>query len=58
MWYKLVQLSDWFGEMSERTKLVRDFNRAAKEAFISANAATLLEAKVTWGDSSNRLDVS
>lgn len=54
MWYKLVQLSEWFGEMSERTKLVRDFNKAAREAFISANAGTLLEAKVTWGDSSNK----
>ena len=43
---------DWFGEMSDRVKLVRDFNRAAKSAFINGQAGTLLEGKITWGDSS------
>jgi len=54
MWYRLIQIWDWFGEMTERFKLVRDFNRASKEAFISGIAPTLLEAKITMGDSSYR----
>jgi hypothetical protein len=52
MWYKIIQIIDWFGEMSDRIKLVRDFNRAAKNAFVMGQAGTLLEAKITWGDSS------
>ncbi len=54
MWYKVIQIADWFGEMSERYKLVRDFNKAAKDSFINGQAATLLEAKITWGESSYR----
>ena len=52
MWYKLIQIRDWFGDMAERYKLVRDFNQASKMAFISGVAPTLLEAKITMGDSS------
>ena len=52
MWYKLIQIREWFGEMSERYKLVRDFNKASRDAFISGMAPTLLEAKITSGDSS------
>ena len=44
-------IADWFGEMAERYKLVRDFNRAAKNSFISGIAPTLLEVKITRGDS-------
>jgi len=51
MWYKIVQILDWFGDMSERYKLVRDFNKAAKASFIEGQATTLLEAKITWGES-------
>jgi hypothetical protein len=51
MWYKVIQLLDWFGEMRERYELVRDFNRASKNSFISGSALTLLEAKITRGDS-------
>jgi hypothetical protein len=54
MWYKLIQIIDWFGEMAERYKLVKDFNQASKAAFISGVAPTLLEAKITRGDSSYR----
>lgn len=46
MWYKIV---DWFGEVKERYELVRDFNKAAKKAFIYGLAPTLLEARVTMG---------
>ena len=51
MWYKIMVIADWFGEMAERYKLVRDFNRAAKNSFISGIAPTLLEVKITRGDS-------
>ena len=54
MWYKIIQIREWFGEMSERYKLIRDFNRASKDAFISGIAPTLLEARITSGDSSYR----
>ncbi|WP_231931296.1 hypothetical protein [Bizionia sp. APA-3] len=37
--------------MAERYRLVKDFNRAAKNSFIAGIAPTLLEAKITKGDS-------
>ncbi|HEY9169196.1 MAG TPA: hypothetical protein VIN72_06890 [Lutibacter sp.] len=58
MWYKIIEIREWFGEMAERYRLVKDFNRAAKNAFISGNAPTLLEAKITRGDSSYRHNFS
>lgn len=45
---------DWFGDLGERIGVVRDFNRAAKRAFISGQAPTLLQAKTTRGDSNYR----
>ena len=54
MWYKLIVIADWFGEMAERYKLVRDFNKAAKNAFIAGKAPTLLETKITRGESAYR----
>lgn len=51
-------IKEWFGEMSERYKLVRDFNKAAKYAFISGAAPTLLEAKITGGDSAFKHEFS
>lgn len=29
MWYKIIEIADWFGEMAERYRLVKDFNKAA-----------------------------
>jgi len=46
MWYRLV---DWFSDVRERIRLVRDFNSMAKQAFISGVAPTLLEARTTIG---------
>jgi hypothetical protein len=51
MWYKIMVLAEWFGEMTERYRLIKDFNRAAKHSYISGNAPTLLEAKITSGES-------
>ncbi len=58
MWYKLIQIKEWFGEMTERYKLVKDFNQASKMAFITGNTPTLLEAKITRGDSKYRHEFS
>ena len=46
-----MEITEWFGEMTERYRLVKDFNRAAKNSFINGFAQTLLEAKITKGDS-------
>ncbi|RZJ73115.1 MAG: hypothetical protein EOO45_10495 [Flavobacterium sp.] len=46
MWYRLV---DWFSDVRERHNLVRDFNKAAKYAFINGQAPTLLEVRTTIG---------
>jgi len=54
MWHKIIDVYDWFGELAERIKVVRDFNRAAKYAFISGQAPTLLNVKTTRGDSNYR----
>lgn len=54
MWHKIIEIIDWFGEITERHKLIRDFNRAGKNAFITGIAPTLLEAKITTGDSNYR----
>lgn len=51
MWHKIINVYDWFGELGERIKVVRDFNKAAKLSFISGQAPTLLQVKTTSGDS-------
>jgi len=51
MWYKIIEITEWFGEVVERYRLVKDFNSAAKYAFIQGTAPTLLEAKITRGES-------
>ncbi|MFT5213133.1 MAG: hypothetical protein ACI9WV_000849 [Patiriisocius sp.] len=52
MWYKIIEITEWFGEMGERYRLLKDFNRAAKYSFIQGVAPTLLEVKTTRGESS------
>lgn len=54
MWYKIMIIAEWFGEMAERYKLIRAFNKAAKNAFIAGVAPTLLESKITRGESAYR----
>lgn len=54
MWYKIIEITEWFGEMAERYRLVKDFNRAAKYSFIQGVAPTLLEVKITRGESAYR----
>lgn len=40
----------WFRDISERNRLVRSFNDAAREAFICGSAPTLLKAGISRGD--------
>jgi hypothetical protein len=54
MWHKIMIIADWFGELGERYTLIRDFNRAGKMAYITGKAPTLLEAKITSGESAYR----
>lgn len=41
---------DWFGDRSERSRLVRSFNSAAKNAFVTGVAPTLLKARISKGN--------
>ena len=45
---------DWFRDRSERAKLVRGFNEAAREAFVSGAAPTLMKASISKGERSFR----
>tara|TARA_R110001606_G_scaffold376284_1_gene534902 strand:- start:1398 stop:1793 length:396 start_codon:yes stop_codon:yes gene_type:complete len=51
MWNNIIEIKEWFGEIKERYQLVKSFNRTAKYSFISGMAPSLLEAKITQGDS-------
>ena len=51
MWHKIIEITEWFGDVAERYRLIKDFNRAAKMSFIQGVAPTLLEAKITKGES-------
>lgn len=54
MWHRIMVVAEWFGEMAERYRLVRDFNKAAKNSFVAGVSPTLLEAKITKGDAAYR----
>ncbi|MCH5179083.1 MAG: hypothetical protein J1F13_05300 [Prevotellaceae bacterium] len=41
---------DWFRDRSERAKLIRSFNDAAKQAFVLSVVPTLIKASVSKGD--------
>ena len=49
IWYNITE---WFNERSERNSLMSNFNRAARDAFISGVAPTMLKASVSRGESS------
>lgn len=58
MWYRIIVIANWFGEIKERYKLIRDFNRAAKMSFIIGDAPTLLQSKITTGEGAYRHEFS
>ena len=41
---------DWFQDLDSRSRLVRDFNAFANEAFIAGEVPTLLKADMSRGD--------
>ncbi len=45
---------DWFRDRKERTKVIRDFNYSAKNAFVQGFVPTLLKASISKGESSYR----
>ena len=48
MWYRIIE---WFTDLSERRKLIREFNELSRNAFILGVTPTLLKASITLGDS-------
>ena len=49
VWNNIIE---WFTDRISRNKLVRSFNIAAREHFVSGYAPTLLKAEISIGDSS------
>lgn len=49
---------EWFRDRSERAKLIRSFNEAARQAFVSGNAPTALKASISKGNSSYKHEFS
>jgi len=45
---------DWFNDRSERARLIRSFNYAAKNSFIAGDAPTLLNASISKGERAYR----
>lgn len=48
-WYIITE---WFSDRSQRSKLVRNFNDSAKNAFISVKVPTLLKSSISKGERS------
>jgi len=58
MWHRIIQIYEWFEDMTDRHKFVRNFNKAGKKAFLNGIAPTILEAKISRGDSSFKHEFS
>lgn len=52
------RITEWFKDLSDRRRLIMEFNNESKTAFIEGYAMTLLEARITRGDSSYRHEFS
>ena len=44
----------WFSDLTERSRLIDSFNRAAKNAYVSGTVPTFLKASISRGDSAYR----
>lgn len=55
VWRRIL---NWFRDMSERIRLINDWNKSAKEAFILGSVPSLLEASTSMGNSKNRHELS
>jgi len=47
-WNRII---DWFRDSTERSQLIRDFNKSAKNAFVLSEAPTLLKSSISKGES-------
>jgi hypothetical protein len=47
LWNSILE---WFNDRSERAKLIRGFNEAAKLSFVTGQAPTLLKASISRGE--------
>jgi hypothetical protein len=54
MWGAFSIITDWFNDFNERRRLVRNFNLAARDAYVSGLAPTLLESSISVGESAYR----
>ena len=50
-WNRIVE---WFQDRQDRTHLIRNFNRSARESFVNGYVPIILEAKVSRGNSNYR----
>lgn len=55
IWNRIVK---WFQDMSERRKLLFEWNNNAREAYISGAVPSLLEASTSSGNSNYRHEMS
>ena len=54
-WNRII---NWFRDLSERDRLINDFNTSARGAFTQLSVGTLLEARSKRGDSKFRHECS
>lgn len=55
IWNRIIT---WFQDLSERERLINDFNRSARNSFTQLTVSTLLEAMSKRGESSFRHECS
>ena len=55
IWDRIIK---WFRDMSERRKLINEWNDSAQEAYISGAVPSLLEASTSIGNSNYRHEFS
>lgn len=54
-WNRII---DWFKDLSERERLINDFNKSARSSFTQLSVSTLLEAMSKKGDPAYRHECS
>lgn len=54
-WNKLIA---WFSELSEKQRCVKEFNKAAKDAFIYGNVPVYMKAEISRGNRAYRHSMS
>ncbi|MCQ2192042.1 MAG: hypothetical protein MJZ23_04155 [Paludibacteraceae bacterium] len=55
IWNGIVQ---WFSDSRDRSRLVRDFNKTARNAFVTGTAPTILEASMVTGNKAYKHEMS